>query len=325
MLRITLVFFLISTNVLATPNIVVSIKPIHSIVSNITQGVTTPKLLIKDNQSPHHFHLKPSQISLVSQADLLISVHPSIEEGIAKVLNNIDTQRKLYVVEKSAQQLNEEHEEHGHHEEHEEHKGFFDKLASLIKPHKEHEEEEHEEEHEEHQHHGAHEDYHIWLNIDAIQKFSKKLTNKLIAIDTDNRLIYQSNLSIFNKKFDILKKHIKKQLLPYRNTPMVTYSNAFEHFIQTNQLNTLAIVVNNHEQKSSVKNILNARKIIRSKSAQCLVSTIEITPKRVNNIIENINIKHESIDIIGFKKTQGASQYPALMQNIANAFEKCLK
>jgi zinc transport system substrate-binding protein len=42
---------------------------------------------IKDNQSPHNFHLKPSQMSLVSQADLLISVHPSIEEGIAKALD----------------------------------------------------------------------------------------------------------------------------------------------------------------------------------------------------------------------------------------------
>jgi zinc transport system substrate-binding protein len=63
MLRIVLIFFFVSANVVATPNIVVSIKPIHSIVSNITQGITTPKLLIKDNQSPHNFHLKPSQMS----------------------------------------------------------------------------------------------------------------------------------------------------------------------------------------------------------------------------------------------------------------------
>ncbi|CAC9640946.1 metal ABC transporter solute-binding protein, Zn/Mn family [bacterium endosymbiont of Bathymodiolus sp. 5 South] len=305
MLRIVLIFFFVSANVVATPNIVVSIKPIHSIVSNITQGITTPKLLIKDNQSPHNFHLKPSQMSLVSQADLLISVHPSIEEGIAKALDNIDTQRKLYVVEKSTQPLNEKHKEHKEHKEHRHH-------------------EEHKA-HEEHRYHGAHKDYHIWLNIDAIQKFSTRLTNKLIAIDTDNRLIYRSNLSVFNKKLDTLKTQIKKQLLPYQNTPMVTYSNAFKNFIQTNQLNTLAIVVNNHEQKPSVKNILTARKIIRSKNAQCLVSTIEITPKRVSNIIENFNMKHESIDIIGFKQTQGASQYLALMQNIANAFEKCLK
>jgi ABC-type Zn uptake system ZnuABC Zn-binding protein ZnuA len=109
-------------------------------------------------------------MSLVGQADLLISAHPSIEEGIAKVLDNIDIQRKLYVVEKPTQQLNNEHEEH-----------------------------------EEHEHHGAHEDYHIWLNINAIQKVSTRLSNKLIAIDIDNRLIYQSNLSLFNKKLDALK------------------------------------------------------------------------------------------------------------------------
>ncbi|RUA04168.1 MAG: ABC transporter substrate-binding protein [Gammaproteobacteria bacterium] len=283
-----LFFILFSSPIFAAPNVVVSIKPIHSIVSNITQGVTTPKLLIKDSQSPHYFHLKPSQISLVNQADLLISVHPSIEEGIAKILNNIDIQRKLYVVEKSFQQRNSEHQEH-----------------------------------EEHQH-GA-KDYHIWLNIDAMQKFSIKLTNKLIAIDADNRLTYQSNLSVFNKKLDTLKKHIKKQLLPYRKTPMVTYSNAFWYFIQANQLNALARVVEDHELKPSVKNILNARKTIRSTSAQCLISTIEITPKRVRNIIENLDIKHRSVDIIGFKQTQGVLQYPALMQNIADAFEKCLK
>ncbi|BAS67392.1 metal ABC transporter solute-binding protein, Zn/Mn family [Bathymodiolus septemdierum thioautotrophic gill symbiont] len=281
----TLFFILFSSPIFAAPNVVVSIKPIHSIVSNITQGVTTPKLLIKDSQSPHYFHLKPSQISLVNQADLLISVHPNIEEGIAKILNNIDIQHKLYVIEKSDQQ---------HHNVHQEHQNNA-------------------------------QDYHIWLNIDAIQKFSIKLTNKLIAIDADNRLTYQSNLLAFNKKLDTLKKHIKKQLLPYRKTPMVTYSNAFWYFIQANQLNALARVVEDHELKPSVKNILNARKTIRSTSAQCLISTIEITPKRVRNIIENLDIKHRSVDIIGFKQTQGVLQYPALMQNIADAFEKCLK
>jgi ABC-type Zn2+ transport system substrate-binding protein/surface adhesin len=63
--------------------------------------------------------------------------HPSIEEGIAKALDNIDTQRKLYVVEKSTQPLNEKHKEHRHHEEHKAH--------------------------EEHRYHGVHKDYHIWL------------------------------------------------------------------------------------------------------------------------------------------------------------------
>ncbi|MBT4553339.1 MAG: ABC transporter substrate-binding protein, partial [Candidatus Thioglobus sp.] len=44
--RLIFIAFLFSANALATPNIVVSIKPIHSIVSNITQGVTSPALLL---------------------------------------------------------------------------------------------------------------------------------------------------------------------------------------------------------------------------------------------------------------------------------------
>ncbi len=287
-LHIALLFYLISSITLAEPSIIVSIKPIHSIVSNITQGITTPKLLITNNQSPHYFHLKPSQISLIRQADLIISVHTNIESGIAKLLSNIDIQRKLYVVENSQQNNKDGHDEHDEHDEHDK-------------------------------------DYHDWLNISAVQKFSIRLTNKLISIDANNRLIYQSNLLAFNKKLNILKKRIKEQLLPYQNTPIMTYSNAFKQFIQTNQLNAIATFVNNHEKLSSIKNILSGREVIRSKNVQCLISIIGVAPKKINSMIENFNIKHESIDIINLNYAQNNFYYSVLMQNIANKFEKCLK
>jgi hypothetical protein len=51
-----------------------------------------------------------------------------------------------------------------------------------------------------------------------------------------------------------------------------------------------------HQGEWQFQNILTARKIIRSKNAQCLVSTIEITPKRVSNIIENLDFKNERIN-----------------------------
>ncbi len=97
MIRSLFIVLLLTTNILAAPNIVVSIKPIHSIVSNITQGITTPALLLENNQSAHHFHLKPSQLSLIDQADLIVSIHPKFEVGLAKVLNNIDNSKQLMV------------------------------------------------------------------------------------------------------------------------------------------------------------------------------------------------------------------------------------
>ncbi len=305
MLRIFLIFFFISTNVLAAPNIVVSIKPIHSIVSNITQGVTVPKLLIKDKQSVHHFHLQPLQMSLLEKADLIIFVHPSIEEGIAKTLDNISMQRKFYAVEHSILK---------HHEE--THQGFLDKLLALIQPLKEQ---------KGIHYHPSHADYHVWLDIEIMQKFATRLTNKLILIDAKNRSTYQKNLSKLNKKLDALKLQIKKQLMVYQKKPIISYSNSFEHFIKANKLNKITTVVNNHEQKPSAKNILDARKVIRSKHVKCLISGIEITPKRINTIVEYFNIKHQKVDIVGFNYPANTTHYFALMRNITEIFEQCLR
>jgi zinc transport system substrate-binding protein len=99
--RLIFITCLLSANTFAAPNIVVSIKPIHSIVSALTQGITTPKLLLKTNQSVHNFHLKPSQLSLMDQADLIISIHPDFEAGLTKALSRIDSGKQFIVDKKN--------------------------------------------------------------------------------------------------------------------------------------------------------------------------------------------------------------------------------
>lgn len=95
--KILLITFLLTTNAFASLNIVVSIKPLHSIVSNLTQGITTPKLLLEKNQSAHHSHLQPSQLSMITHANLIISMHPEFEAGLAKALSNIDKDKQIVV------------------------------------------------------------------------------------------------------------------------------------------------------------------------------------------------------------------------------------
>jgi len=106
--RLFFLTLLLATNPFANPNIVVSIKPIHSIVSNLTQGVSTPKLLLSSKQSAHHAHLKPSQLSHLEQADLVIIVHPDFEQGLSKSIRNIPAEKILTV----DQSMTSKHDEH---------------------------------------------------------------------------------------------------------------------------------------------------------------------------------------------------------------------
>lgn len=51
--------------------VVVSVKPLHSLVSAVMQGSpSVPSLLVEGANSPHGFALRPSHVEALSRADL---------------------------------------------------------------------------------------------------------------------------------------------------------------------------------------------------------------------------------------------------------------
>jgi len=69
-----------------TLNIVTSIRPIQSLVANLTKGVTEPKLLIKGAQSPHTFTFRPSDGRALQQAELVVWVGEAMETSLSDKL-----------------------------------------------------------------------------------------------------------------------------------------------------------------------------------------------------------------------------------------------
>ena len=62
---------LVATPALAAPNVVATIKPLHSLVAGVMEGVGTPELLIEGAASPHGFSLRPSDAGKLESADLV--------------------------------------------------------------------------------------------------------------------------------------------------------------------------------------------------------------------------------------------------------------
>ncbi|MGD8587368.1 MAG: SCO family protein [Chromatiales bacterium] len=59
--------------------VVVSIKPIHSLVAGLMQGIEPPVLLIGKGRNPYEFELTDQQHRQLEQADLLVWVGPELE------------------------------------------------------------------------------------------------------------------------------------------------------------------------------------------------------------------------------------------------------
>jgi zinc transport system substrate-binding protein len=84
-------FCLVGSPVLqAAPVVAVSIKPLEHLVAALTDGVTTPQLVVRTGQDPHHISLRPSERRLLAKADLLLWVGPSMELPLVELVQQID-------------------------------------------------------------------------------------------------------------------------------------------------------------------------------------------------------------------------------------------
>ncbi|MEM1376456.1 MAG: zinc ABC transporter substrate-binding protein [Pseudomonadota bacterium] len=63
----------------ADVNVVTSIKPVHSLVSAVMEGVGTPGLIVEGASSPHNYALKPSQAQMMQDADVVFWIGHELE------------------------------------------------------------------------------------------------------------------------------------------------------------------------------------------------------------------------------------------------------
>ena len=79
-------------------NVVTSIKPLHSIASNIMDGVSEPTLLVEGTTSPHSYMMKPSHVEAINNADLIFFVSDEhLETFLAKPLSNINNLSLIHI------------------------------------------------------------------------------------------------------------------------------------------------------------------------------------------------------------------------------------
>ena len=73
----------------ADVKVVASIKPVHSLVASVMQGVSEPSLLVKGTGSPHTYSLKPSQAKELQAADIVFWMGHDLEAFLENSIESI--------------------------------------------------------------------------------------------------------------------------------------------------------------------------------------------------------------------------------------------
>jgi len=124
--------------------VVTTIKPLHSLISNVMDGVGEPSLIIEGSSSPHSFVLKPSHAKMIEQADIIFWIGEDIETFMEKPLESIaKNAKKISFMElTSIEKLkfreenifdHDDHDDHGHGEHPFEWAGLFDLKSGTYK------------------------------------------------------------------------------------------------------------------------------------------------------------------------------------------------
>ena len=80
---------LCSTGAAHALDVVASIKPVHSLVAGVMEGVGEPGLLVRGAGSPHTHSLRPSEAAMLEGADVVFWVGPDLEMFLSGALDTL--------------------------------------------------------------------------------------------------------------------------------------------------------------------------------------------------------------------------------------------
>jgi len=310
--------------------VVTSIKPIHSLVSYIMEGVGSPDLIVDGYNSPHGFSLKPSHAKMLQEADIVIYVGEGLEEFLEKPLESLaqnavkfellkqSGMKKLKFRERNIFEGHDDHDDHGHgkkkkddHDDHDDHD--HDKKAKK-EDHDDHG-------HDDHGHGHGEFDPHIWLDPMNAKIIIKKVANQLSKLDKDNSSTYKSNSKKALKEIDNLIKQVKSDI--NKDAKVVVFHDAYQYFEKRFDVNIIGALTVNTDVLPGAEQLAEIREVIEHEKVTCVLSEPQFNPDIVKTIANDTNINMGVLDPLGAKLDKGKTLYFNLISNISSSLKNC--
>ena len=288
-------------------NVVASVKPIHSLVSGVMEGIGRPDLIVKGAASPHTYSLRPSQAKQLEDADLVFWMGHELESFLEQPLEAIAT--KAHVVELiDSSKLKKIQMREG---------GMFDAHA--------HDDHDDHDEHEGHDDHGYGEfDVHVWLDPENAKVLVDEIKLALIELDPVNSSKYESNSNKMNMKLDQLIDEVSKKLESEQGKGYVVFHDAYQYFEQRFGMSAVGSITVSPEVVPGANRIRELKNKINELNAHCVFSEPQFEPKLVSTVIEGTQANTGVLDPLGASIKDGPELYFTLIRNMADSLHECL-
>ena len=287
-------------------SVVTSIKPIHSLVSAVMDGIGTPSLIIEGAGSPHTYALKPSQAKALQDADLVFWVGPAIESFLEKPIKEVASSARIVTLSDAHGLIKIEFREGGNFDSHDDHA-----------------------KHDDHGDHAKHDDHgqfdmHVWLDPENAKMMINAIEEALIEADPRNARTYQGNAANVKRDLDKLITEVDAEMSPVKGTPYVVFHDAYQYFEDRFGMKPVGSITVSPERLPGAKRVKELREKIKSLNASCVFSEPQFEPKLIATVIESTSAGTGVLDPLGVSIKAGPEMYFTLIRNMSKSLKNCL-
>jgi zinc transport system substrate-binding protein len=325
-----------SFSAIAEIKVVTTIKPIHSLVSGVMDGISNPTLIIEGSNSPHNFSLKPSHAKMLEEADIVFWIGEDLESFMEKPLNSLakNAVQISFMDLKSIKKLKfremNDHDDHDDHHGHEdEHEGHDDHDDDGHKDddhddhghddHHGHEDEDDDSSHDGHNH--GEFDAHIWLDPENAKVMISEIAHELSELDPQNKSNYEKNAEKMISSFDDLIDRVST-IVP-NNPSFIVFHDAYQYFENRFNIKAAGALTLNPEVLPGAKQIAEIQELIEHDNVKCIFSEPQYNPKIVEMLSADMNVSTSVLDPLGADINTGPKMYNNLILQIANSLKDC--
>ena len=301
---ITLLFS--SFSAIAEIKVVTTIKPIHSLVSGVMDGVSNPTLIIEGSNSPHNFSLKPSHAKMLEEADIVFWIGKELESFMEKPLNSLakNAVQISFMDLKSIEKL--KFREMSDHADHDDHHGHED-------------EEDDDSSHDGHNH--GEFDAHIWLDPANAKVMISEIAHELSELDPSNKSNYEKNAKKMISSLDDLIDRVSTSIP--KNPSFIVFHDAYQYFENRFNIKAAGSLTLNPEVLPGAKQIAEIQELIEHDSVKCIFSEPQYNPKIVEMLSADMKVSTSVLDPLGADIDTGPNMYNNLILQIANSLKDC--
>lgn len=285
----------------AEVKVMASIKPVHSLVASIMEGVGSPSLIVQGSASPHTYSLKPSQADELQNADVVFWVDHELEAFLEKPIETIATKAK------SIELLDND-------------------LIPKLPPRETGNFDAHDDEPvaEAGHDHGEEVDVHAWLDPQNALLMVAQIEKTLVEADPANAAKYTDNAVKLKADITALQTEIQTALEPTKGKGFIVFHDAYQYFEKRFGVTILGSITTSPEVMPGAERLTELKAKLTNLKASCVFAEPNFEPKLVNAIVEGTPAKTGTLDPEAAGIEEGPALYGNMMRGIATSIRDCL-